>query len=121
MITVYTHTQDKPALILTGRVHPGESNASFMMHGMLEFLLSPSQYASELRRNFLLNVVSFHTHLVSFDTHLVSFELRRNFLLYVVPMLNPDGVILGNHHCNRTVSLLHTLYYSVLTLRANPR
>jgi murein tripeptide amidase MpaA len=85
MIPVYTHThthththahhtQDKPALILTGRVHPGESNASLMMHGMLEFLLSPSQYAT---------------------------ELRRNFLLYVVPMLNPDGVILGN--CPRSL------------------
>ncbi len=28
------------AIILTSRVHPGESNASFIMHGTLEYLTS---------------------------------------------------------------------------------
>jgi hypothetical protein len=28
------------AIILTSRVHPGESNASFIMHGILKYLVS---------------------------------------------------------------------------------
>jgi hypothetical protein len=73
----------KPAILLTGRVHPGESNASFMMHGMIDYLLGPSQYAS---------------------------ELRGSFTLYVVPMLNPDGVILGNYRCNLSGHDLNRAY-----------
>jgi hypothetical protein len=30
---------DRPAVILTGRVHPGESNSSFIMEGVLDYLL----------------------------------------------------------------------------------
>jgi hypothetical protein len=29
----------RPAIILTARVHPGESNASFIMEGIIEYLL----------------------------------------------------------------------------------
>lgn len=54
---------------MTARVHPGESNGSFMMKGMLEFLLGPSREANMLRESFVVKVV---------------------------PMLNPDGVIHGN-------------------------
>lgn len=32
--------QQRPAVILTGRVHPGESNASYVMKGVIDFLLS---------------------------------------------------------------------------------
>uniref|UniRef100_A0A7S4U9J5 Peptidase M14 domain-containing protein n=1 Tax=Guillardia theta TaxID=55529 RepID=A0A7S4U9J5_GUITH len=63
----------KPSLVITARVHPGESNASLIMHGLLDYLTGPSH----------------HAH-----------ELRRAFSFFVVPMLNPDGVILGNYRCS---------------------
>jgi murein tripeptide amidase MpaA len=61
------------AIILTSRVHPGESNASFIMHGTLEYLVSEEEGAKYLRNNFVFKIV---------------------------PMLNPDGVIVGNYRCS---------------------
>ena len=61
------------AVILTSRVHPGESNASYLMHGTLEYLVSDDEGARYLRDNFVFKVI---------------------------PMLNPDGVIVGNYRCS---------------------
>jgi len=36
---------ERKAIILTGRVHPGESNASWMMKGVIEFLVSDDEKA----------------------------------------------------------------------------
>ena len=58
--------------MLTGRVHPGETGASYVMEGILNFLTGPSGPAQDLR--------AWYTFLV-------------------VPMLNPDGVIVGNTRC----------------------
>lgn len=55
-------------MFLTSRVHPGESNASWVMHGTLDFLLGDTQAARALREAYIFKVV---------------------------PMLNPDGVING--------------------------
>lgn len=60
------------AIIITARVHPGESNASFIAEGILQFLVSDDDDAKYLRNNFVFKII---------------------------PMLNPDGVIIGN---NRT-------------------
>jgi murein tripeptide amidase MpaA len=57
----------------SARVHPGESNASWMMHGIIDFLTSDNA---------------------------VAVALRRRFLFRIVPMLNPDGVINGNYRCS---------------------
>ena len=58
----------RPVVFLTGRVHPGETNASWVMKGTLEFLTGSSPLAQSLRACFLFKVI---------------------------PMLNPDGVING--------------------------
>ncbi|KAJ3321687.1 Cytosolic carboxypeptidase 3 [Boothiomyces sp. JEL0866] len=63
----------RKALILIARVHPGETNSSWMMHGLIEFLLGTSMEAEYLRANYVIKLI---------------------------PMLNPDGVIVGNHRCN---------------------
>lgn len=61
--------KDKKAVVLMARVHPGETNSSFIMKGALDFLLS--------------------------DTRLARL-LRHHFIFRLIPMLNPDGVIYGN-------------------------
>ncbi|KAG1705848.1 hypothetical protein DVH05_002413 [Phytophthora capsici] len=63
----------RTAIVITARVHPGESNSSFVMHGILDFLTGNS-----LEARFL----------------------RHHFVFKVVPMLNPDGVIHGNYRCS---------------------
>ncbi|XP_008294159.1 cytosolic carboxypeptidase 4 [Stegastes partitus] len=63
--------RNRPCIVLTGRVHPGESNASWVMKGTLEFLCS---------------------------SDLVAQSLREAFVFKIIPMLNPDGVINGICH-----------------------
>ncbi|XP_057277919.1 cytosolic carboxypeptidase 4 isoform X1 [Pezoporus wallicus] len=64
---------NRPYVFLVARVHPGESNASWVMKGTLEFLVSNDPIADLLRKCFIFKIV---------------------------PMLNPDGVINGNHRCS---------------------
>lgn len=61
---------EREAVIITSRVHPGETVASFIVEGILQFLVGDSDVAKKLR-----------------DT----------FVFKIVPMLNPDGVVLGNY------------------------
>ena len=60
--------------MLTARIHPGESNSSYVMKGMIDFLSDPESPEAAL--------------------------LRRNFVFKLVPMINPDGVFLGNYRCS---------------------
>ncbi|XP_067873731.1 cytosolic carboxypeptidase 4 [Heterodontus francisci] len=60
-------------VVLTARVHPGESNASWVMKGTLEFLVSDDPIARSLRESYIFKII---------------------------PMLNPDGVINGCHRCS---------------------
>ena len=62
----------KRVVVITARVHPGETQASWVMQGVIEFLMSDAPEAARLRSMF-------------------KFKL--------VPMLNPDGVINGNYRC----------------------
>lgn len=55
-------------IFLTSRVHPGESNASWVMHGTMEALLSDDRYASSLRDDYVFKII---------------------------PMLNIEGVVNG--------------------------
>ena len=64
---------NKKAIIFTARVHPGESSSSFVIQGLIEFLLSNEPKA---------------------------INLRKNYIFKIIPMLNPDGVIRGNFRMN---------------------
>lgn len=64
---------ERSAIVLSGRVHPGESNASWIMEGVLDFISSEDMIAKQLRDRFVFKIV---------------------------PMLNPDGVIVGNYRCS---------------------
>lgn len=58
---------------MSARVHPGESNSSWMMKGAIDFLLGETVEAKILREKFIFKIV---------------------------PMMNPDGVINGNYRCS---------------------
>ncbi|XP_025931887.1 cytosolic carboxypeptidase 3 isoform X3 [Apteryx rowi] len=77
----------RKAVILTARVHPGETNTSWIMKGFLDYILGNSGNAQVLRDNFVFKVV---------------------------PMLNPDGVIVGNHRCSLAGQDLNRKYKSNL-------
>ena len=64
--------------MLTSRVHPGETNASWMIQGLIDMLLNPADEKEE-------EVVN---------------NLKEYFDIYIVPMLNVDGVINGNYRCS---------------------
>ena len=58
---------------MSSRVHPGETGASWMMKGIIDYLTGPSLNAKILRDNFVFKIV---------------------------PMLNIDGVVNGSSRCN---------------------
>ena len=64
---------EKKGVVISARVHPGESVGSWMMKGVLEFLTSDLIEAQALRKLYIFKVI---------------------------PMLNPDGVINGNYRCS---------------------
>ncbi|KAF8567745.1 hypothetical protein P879_02718 [Paragonimus westermani] len=74
---------DKIAAVLTARVHPGETNSSWVILGLLRLLTGTSKEAVALRKQFVFRII---------------------------PMLNPDGVILGNYRCSVTGSDLNRNY-----------
>ena len=60
-------------MIITSRVHPVDTNCSYIVEGIIHFLISDHQMA---------------------------IKLRDNFIFKIIPMLNPDGVIIGNSKCS---------------------
>ena len=74
-ITSPMENENKPkkGVVLTARVHPGETVGSWMLKGAIDFLLSENENA-----------------------HI----LRSLYIFKIVPMLNPDGVIQGNYRCS---------------------
>ena len=93
-------SQKKKVLIVTGRIHPGETAGSHMIQGFIKFVASNNP---------------------------VAIELRSNLILKIIPMLNPDGVILGNYRAgfsgddlNRQFSdpdsRLHPIVYAIKNL-----
>jgi murein tripeptide amidase MpaA len=54
---------------LTARVHPGESPASFVLNGIINFILNESSEQARM--------------------------IREKFVFKIIPILNPDGVYRG--------------------------
>lgn len=59
----------KPVIFLTSRVHPGETPASFVLNGLINFLLNEKNEQARI--------------------------LLGRFVFKIIPMLNPDGVYRG--------------------------
>ncbi|ORX58532.1 Zn-dependent exopeptidase [Piromyces finnis] len=69
------NNENKKVIIITGRVHPCETNSSFMVKGFIEFMIGNTKEAQYIRDNYIVKII---------------------------PMLNPDGVISGNSRCSLT-------------------
>lgn len=63
MLTITSRGMSRPerrtkkAVVVTARVHPGETNGSWMMEGFLDFLLGDSEDAQLLRDTFVFKVI----------------------------------------------------------------
>jgi hypothetical protein len=64
---------DKKIIYIIGRQHAAETASSHMLEGMIDFLISNDVNAC---------------------------RFRNNYVWYIVPMVNPDGVYLGNSRAN---------------------
>lgn len=78
-------------IVIAARIHPGETNSSHMLEGFINSLLDPQN--------------SYHRLLSC-----------ANF--YIIPMINPDGVVAGNYRTsfsgrdlNRTFNDLSNFRY----------
>ncbi|CAL1675295.1 unnamed protein product [Lasius platythorax] len=91
-LTITAPTQDeevrrKRGVVITARVHPGETPSSWTMKGIIDFLTGDTNRARELRERFVFKLV---------------------------PMLNPDGVIVGNNRCSLSGKDLNRQYRTVM-------
>lgn len=66
-ITNQQASESKKTVLITCRQHPGETQGSWMMHGLLAYLCSDE-----------------------------AANIRSQLVFKIIPMLNPDGVVLGN-------------------------
>lgn len=64
-VTSREDVRSRKAVVVTARVHPGETNASWMMEGFLDFLLGDSEDAQVLRDNFVFKVATLTDVLVT--------------------------------------------------------
>jgi len=55
-ISIRVLVDERTFVILTARVHPGESNASWVMKGIIDYLLSDETIARILRDRFIFKV-----------------------------------------------------------------
>jgi cytosolic carboxypeptidase protein 2/3 len=80
VVPVVTFGHGPRVVIVVGRVHPGESNSSWVVHGLMNFLQQGHPQLKEL----------------------LTFK--------IVPMINPDGVISGNYRTSIIGKDLNRLY-----------
>ncbi len=49
--------KERKGIILSSRVHPGETNSSWVMKGFMDFILSEDPQAAALRNHFVIRIV----------------------------------------------------------------
>ena len=73
----------KKYVVVTARVHPGESNSSLMMQGFIKYIMS---------------------------NHATAKELRKRTIFLIIPMINIDGVLVGNYRTSMSGNDLNRKY-----------
>ncbi|XP_020797937.1 uncharacterized protein LOC110176059 isoform X6 [Drosophila serrata] len=85
--TTEENMRRKKSIVVSARVHPSETPASWMMKGLMDFITGDTTVAKRLRHKFIFKLV---------------------------PMLNPDGVIVGNTRNSLTGKDLNRQYRTVI-------
>ena len=84
---------EKKCVLITGRIHSGETVSSYVVQGLIDFLVN-------------LN-------------HPISKYLRDKFIFKIIPMLNIDGVIFGNYRLNVLGKDMNRLWLPNLPFNSN--
>lgn len=74
----------KPVVLVSARVHPGETPSSFAMKGLVDFLTSKKDLRAKL--------------------------LRKMFVFMIIPMINVDGVFHGHFRMDTEGKNLNRYY-----------
>ena len=101
----------KPTIFVIARVHPGETQGSHMVNGLLSYLLG---------KYFIIFSHRGEKNQRAKEQRVISNQVLSKFVFKIIPMMNPDGVYKGffrldtlgqnlNRYYNNP-SLVHSLY-----------
>ncbi len=75
----------KPIIVIIGRQHPGETHSSFIIHGFINHIMSTNPLAN---------------------------KFRDFFETWILPVVNPDGVVCGNYRSNLQGKDMNRCFYA---------
>lgn len=78
---------------MNARMHPGETHASWLLQGIIRFLISPHSKARELRNRAIFKII---------------------------PILNVDGVISGNYRASFAGADINRMFGENASQKLNP-
>ena len=80
--------KQRKCIFITGRIHSGETVGSYVVQGVIDFLVNLNDP--------------------------ISIYLRDNFIFKIIPMMNVDGVIYGNYRFNIKGKDMNRLWFASL-------